>query len=400
MLRSFMSRAAALATVLVALTAFRVEAQTVTVVEYYNTALDAYFITGRTSDQTALDAVASFQRTGMTFQATAAASATASQTKICRFYIHSASPYVSSHFYGRQGIDCEPIRAQNLVGFDWEDYDFATQQPTAGVCPAATTPVYRGFRAAAGGKTSNHRYSASQTTYQTAIQAGYVGEDVAFCVTSATAATAITPPVSSSDCGTFYFPGKRVTYQSTSSPGNATSSFVRTYDPVPVTFNGQSATQIVDTPPTGSPSSTMIQDGASSWSELGGRSTGSSGTQETYFSPPIVFPKTMNIGQTINIGRTVSFSPASPNGTGNQTGTIVLTSRESVTTPSGTYANACKYTINTVTTYPAVGSSSNTRTLVWVASGVGMVRSEITDTTSVAGFNITSNSVVVSTAVQ
>jgi hypothetical protein len=144
----------------------------------------------------------------------------------------------------------------------------------------------------------------------------------------------------------------------------------------------------------------MILDGATSWSELGGRSTSSSGTQETYFSPPIVFPKTMSIGQTINIGRTVTFSPASPNGPGNQTGTIVLTARETVSVPSGTYANACKYTINTTTTYPAVGSNSSTRTLAWVASGIGMVRSEIADTTSVAGFNITSNAVVVSTAVQ
>ena len=40
MLRSFMSRAAALATVLVA---FNASAQTVTAVEYYNKVVDAYF---------------------------------------------------------------------------------------------------------------------------------------------------------------------------------------------------------------------------------------------------------------------------------------------------------------------------------------------------------------------
>ena len=78
MLRSFMSRAAALVTVLVALNAFNAHAQTVTVVEYYNKVVDAYFITGRTNEQTALDGVADFQRTGMTFQATAAATAPAS----------------------------------------------------------------------------------------------------------------------------------------------------------------------------------------------------------------------------------------------------------------------------------------------------------------------------------
>lgn len=130
----------------------------------------------------------------MAFQATAVATAAASQTKICRSYISVASPYVSSHFYGRQGIDCESIRAQNLAGFSWEDYDFATQQPTAGACPAGTTTIFRGFRAAAGGKTSNHRYSSSQATYDAAIAAGYVGEGAAFCVTAA-AATLITGPV-------------------------------------------------------------------------------------------------------------------------------------------------------------------------------------------------------------
>ena len=176
-------------------TALNASAQSVTVVEYYNKTLDAHFITGRANEQTALDGVADFRRTGMTFAATAVASAPASLTKICRFYISIASPYVSSHFYGRQGIDCESIRAQNVAGFSWEDYDFATQQPTAGACPAGTTPIFRGFRAAAAGKTSNHRYSASQATYDAAALAGYVGEGAAFCATAATAATPTTGAV-------------------------------------------------------------------------------------------------------------------------------------------------------------------------------------------------------------
>ena len=107
--------------------ALAASAQTVTVVEYYNRALDAYFVTGRASEQSVLDGIADFQRTGMTFQATATAAAAAGQTKICRFYISATSPYTSSHFYGRQGIECELILGQNLAGFAWEDYDFAVQ---------------------------------------------------------------------------------------------------------------------------------------------------------------------------------------------------------------------------------------------------------------------------------
>ena len=40
-------------------------AQPVTVVEYYNKPLDAYFITGRAAEQQQLDALGDFQRTGM-----------------------------------------------------------------------------------------------------------------------------------------------------------------------------------------------------------------------------------------------------------------------------------------------------------------------------------------------
>lgn len=104
-------------TVTVGLCGTNAQAQTVTVIEYYNKKIDAFFITGRTGEITALDGAADFQRTGMTFQATAAANATASQTKICRFYISLAAPYVSSHFYGRQGVDCETLVAQKPAGF-------------------------------------------------------------------------------------------------------------------------------------------------------------------------------------------------------------------------------------------------------------------------------------------
>ena len=63
------------------LTSAAAAAQSVTVVEYYNRALDAYFMTGRSVEQTLLDGLpADFSRTGMEFAATAATSAT---TGIC-----------------------------------------------------------------------------------------------------------------------------------------------------------------------------------------------------------------------------------------------------------------------------------------------------------------------------
>lgn len=180
-------------------------AQTVTVVEYRNTAIDAYFITGRSAEQVILDASAAFTRTGMSFTATALTAAAASaQGKVCRFYVSTASPYVSSHFYDTQSMatqtyDCVALAANPPTGFTYEGYDFAALLPTNGVCPSGTNAVYRSFRALTtpnNGKTSNHRYSVSTATYAAALIAGYVGEGAQLCV-SAVSDAAPTPTTSS-----------------------------------------------------------------------------------------------------------------------------------------------------------------------------------------------------------
>ena len=166
----------------------------VTVVEYRNTALDAYFITGRPGEQALLDANASFVRTGMSFSATPISAASSALGRVCRFYIGITSPYVSSHFYGTQAAtnqpyDCEGLRANLPSGFSDEGYDFAVQLPANGTCPSGSTVVYRGFRPLAvpsNGKTSNHRYSVSSGSYASAAALGYGGEGVQFCVSSST----------------------------------------------------------------------------------------------------------------------------------------------------------------------------------------------------------------------
>jgi hypothetical protein len=181
-LRSLVAMALALSTV----------AYAATVVEYYNKPLDAYFITGRVNEQALLDTIADYQRTGMTFQAESITSATVGLSKICRFYVSLTTPFTSSHFYGREGAECEGVRQQNTGGFFWEDYDFAVRLATDGRCAAGTTPITRGFRAAAGGKTPNFRFTASAATYDAAIAAGYGPEGAVFCVSSATPATTST----------------------------------------------------------------------------------------------------------------------------------------------------------------------------------------------------------------
>ena len=174
------------------LTSAAAAAQSVTVVEYYNRALDAYFMTGRSVEQTLLDGLpADFSRTGMEFSATAATSATALQVRICRFYVNTVTPFTNSHFYGREGTDCEALRALNLAGFSFEDFDFAVAQPTAAnTCAAsAPVPVYRSFRPGTSTRTSNHRYTARTASFDALTAAGWTPEQAVFCVTSARDAT-------------------------------------------------------------------------------------------------------------------------------------------------------------------------------------------------------------------
>jgi hypothetical protein len=344
-------------------------AQAVTVVEYYNKPLDAYFITGRVAEQTALDAQASFERTGMTFQAVAASGAPASATRVCRFYISTATPFSSTHFYGREGVDCEQIRALNVAGFAWEDYDFALAQPVGGSCPAGSTTVYRGFRPAANGKTANHHYTTSFASYSAGINAGYVGELAAFC---STAATDVTQTVAA-DCGTWYYPVARINYQSTTSAGVA-DSWVRFRANSPVVFNDKQATPIVDLPPSGLTRLTLIEDATDTWTELGTRNQGNTGSLETYFTPATIYPRRMTVGQQVAINRTLTSDPVDPAGSGTQTGNITLAGREAVTVTAGTY-NACKFTSETTTRYATSGRTEVARTTLWVAANVGIVKS-------------------------
>lgn len=359
-----------------ALSAFSANAQTVTVVEYYNKAVDAYFITGRANEQAGLDSVSDFARTGMTFQATVVTAATAAQTKICRFYISVASPYTSSHFYGRQGTDCEYLLSLGIAGFSWEDYDFATQQPSSGVCPAGTAAIYRGFRAGAGGKTSNHRYSASPTNYNAAVTAGYVGEGPAFCVTAATAVSTSPPVSGASDCGDLFTSNKRVTMTYSDTEGGS-YSYVRTFDATPVAFQGQTAGRVISADADGNKLEQFLVDGGSAFTEIGERGTSSTGpVRITTYTPPVVYPKVTPTGHVITYTRVGDQSASIPGlqeGNFTQTGTFTQLGRESVTVPAGTFM-ACKYTHSTDASSPAINGRLTTSTTQWHASGVGLLR--------------------------
>ncbi len=355
-----------------------VSAQSVTVIEFYNKPLDAYFITGRATEQQTLDANADFLRTGMSFQAVAASAATATTTRICRFYISTPAPFTSSHFYGREGTDCEVLRSRNVPGFTYEDYDFALAQPNSGVCPANTTTIYRSFRAAANGKTPNHRYTTSAASYTGATNAGFVGEQSAFC---ATAATDITPAIQA-DCGTFYYPSVRVSYTSLTSTG-IPDSWIRLKTDSKTLFNGVDATILVDRYSAGVVAKILIGDAVDTWSDLGTTTQdGDAGNIDTFFNPPTVFPRRMAMGQQIDINRTNAYDPAQPNGSATVRGHIKFVDRESVTVDSGTYT-ACKFSSEITTVFASINRTSVLRSTTWVAPAVGIVKLSSQETVTV-----------------
>jgi hypothetical protein len=156
-------------------------AQAVTVIEYYNVALDHYFITSLQPDIDALDSGHFFgwSRTGLTFQAFGdQASGGAGVNPVCRFYI---PPPADSHFFSASPAECAAVLAKiptdpNYRGFVYETpnaFYIAVPDMATGACPAGTIPVYRLWNQRAD---SNHRYTADPAVKALMLAKGYVAE--------------------------------------------------------------------------------------------------------------------------------------------------------------------------------------------------------------------------------
>ncbi len=123
-------------------------------VEFYNAALDHYFITDRAPEIAALDAgttIKGWVRTGQLFPVYTVAGPGTSP--VCRFYIPPAQG--DSHFYGRGTAECDATGASHPEFLNEDPQFFHVVLPVAGVCPAGTRPVYRVFSAR---PDANHRY--------------------------------------------------------------------------------------------------------------------------------------------------------------------------------------------------------------------------------------------------
>jgi len=168
-----------------------------TVVEYYNAALDHYFITPLPAEIDALDSgrISGWGRTGLVFDAyaTAAEAQGAAVSPVCRFYIPPI--HGDSHFLSASPAECADVLAKvgtdpNFSGYIEEtsaEFYIALPDPTSGACPAGTGPVYRLWNQRAD---SNHRYTADAATRAAMVARGYAPEGygalgVAMCTTRA-----------------------------------------------------------------------------------------------------------------------------------------------------------------------------------------------------------------------
>jgi 6-phosphogluconolactonase (cycloisomerase 2 family) len=147
-------------------------AGTASVIEYYNAALDHYFITWSPGEIAALDAgdaIKGWVRTGLAFNTYSSAQATTSP--ICRYYIPPALG--NSHFFGRGEAECAATGNANPT-FLLEDAAFMHMiLPSAGSCAAGTTPVYRVF---SNRPDANHRYTTQRGVRDAMAAKGWLAE--------------------------------------------------------------------------------------------------------------------------------------------------------------------------------------------------------------------------------
>ncbi len=150
-----------------------------TVVEYFNTALNHYFVTADPGEQAGVDkgaAGAGWVRTGLKFSAYQNGES-ASAKSVCRFYSRSQN----SHFYTADAGECEFVKKDS--GWQYEGLVFAINVPnSAQNCAAGTQPVFRvynnGFGKAVG---SNHRFMPDLTVAQKQAKNGQAFEGTVFC---------------------------------------------------------------------------------------------------------------------------------------------------------------------------------------------------------------------------
>ena len=158
--------------------------------EYYNAALDYYFLTGRDGDKAALDGVAAFARTGKEIKVFAKPNL--STQPLERHYFNKVAKGGSrgSHFFTALASDQVFLAGLNPTNLQLDAKPFlegvegyAVPKLASNQCPAGTAPIYRAFK----GQPryvddGNHRFSTNLSQHQDMVaRLGWTDEGVVFC---------------------------------------------------------------------------------------------------------------------------------------------------------------------------------------------------------------------------
>lgn len=155
-----------------------------TVVEFYNTNLDRYFLTANPNEAAGIDkgsAGPGWSRTGYTIKS-------GGSTSVCRFY-GSLAPGPNSHFYTLVGPECNGLMQlqastpSSQKRWNFENLDFVSTPASAnGICPTGTVPVYRAYNNGFNhGIDSSHRISSNPAAIQEVLSRGWIYEGVVMC---------------------------------------------------------------------------------------------------------------------------------------------------------------------------------------------------------------------------
>jgi len=158
------------------------KATPVTLVEFYNAALDHYFVSALQPDIAALDSgrIAGWTRTGGSFRVfPTQALGGAGVNPVCRFLI--PPEHGNSHFFSASPDECNAVLGKIGKDPNYSNYDeetasaffIALPDVSTGACPAGTTVVYRLFNDRAD---ANHRYTTDPAVKAAMMAKGYIAE--------------------------------------------------------------------------------------------------------------------------------------------------------------------------------------------------------------------------------
>jgi hypothetical protein len=150
----------------------------VKIVEFYNSALDHYFITAFPDEIAKLDngTFVGWTRTGQSFDAYGIGSTgRTSRHPVCREY-GRPDVGIDSHFYSASPDECVATLING--GGAWvleasEVFEMDLPDAVSGACPAGDVPVYRVWNQRLD---SNHRYTTSTATRDQMVQKGGIAE--------------------------------------------------------------------------------------------------------------------------------------------------------------------------------------------------------------------------------